>query len=193
MFSEGCDHLDDDCRNERGLWLHIPNRRPRTLILLGPEAIRYFAHWTGHEPSPCRAGGRPDAAKFCTECREGKGKKPRYVYGVYDPDEATVGLLELPPHTVREINDAKREIGIGRGLAFKFEKIGGKKNSPITAKCLNQILPESRLPACPDVKDLLLKQWNWPKAETLGAPSPSGPSLAPSKGDFRERASAHST
>jgi hypothetical protein len=146
---------------KEAVWLHIPAKSGRQLVVLREEPFVYVGHFTQQGCKPCLGEGR------CKRCEDGFGKKTRVVFSMMDARSRETGVFEVSDVTglelLREIDEWKEKFGCARGLAFVFAKQDDRTNGKIVFKPLHGLAGGSDLPDGPDPAHVLAKMWTSPE------------------------------
>lgn len=143
------------------VFLHIPAKNGRQLVVLREEPFWYVGHFLPSGCKPCHGEGH------CKWCERGFGKKLRCVFSMMDARTKETGIFEVSDTTgnliLQEMDTWRESYAFARGLAFVFSKTDDKVNGAIRLKCLHGLAGGSDLPDGPDPQHVLVKMWTSPE------------------------------
>jgi hypothetical protein len=143
------------------VFLHIPAKHGRQLVVLREEPFVYIGHFLPSGCKPCQGD------TYCRWCDKGFGRKTRVVFSMMDARTRETGIFEVSDVTgmiiLREMDSFREQFGGSRGLAFVFSKENDKINGAIRCKCLMGLGGGSDLPEGPDPQHVLVKMWTSPE------------------------------
>ncbi len=147
---------------KENVFLHIPAKSGRQLIVLRDEPFIYIGHFLRSGMKPCTG-----EHLTCRYCIAGFGRKERFVFSMMDARTKEIGIFEVSDTTglqvLRKMDEWSERFGSARGLAFVFAKEDDKKNGAIGMKCLDGLGGGSDLPDGPDPQHVLVKMWTTPE------------------------------
>lgn len=155
----GYGDVDQECQSGEGIWLQVPSRGGLTVVLQTELPFRYVGHWMRGKYEPC------SGANNCDWCTVGIGKKPRYVYAMFNRDRRRSMLFETGPETAGQIREAVVKYGFTTGLTMKLSKAGGRDNGAIIVEPMHGLTRLQDLPQAQDAERTLTKQWSKPTEE----------------------------
>lgn len=143
---------------------HVPARGNLEVVFLHDAPVNFQGHYYDRRMKPCVHNG-------CTMCAKGVGKQRRWVFAVYECERGVTRLLEIGATPANQLQQFALDYQGLLGLRFRFSKPGGTLRSPISVElCGAARVPETELPECPNIGEVLRKIWTDQTTKKLISP-----------------------